>query len=167
MAGIGTLRETGLHAELKAWYARAGDEVEAAVDGYVVDLLRGETVIEIQTGHFSAIEPKLRALLASRPVRLVHPIAVERWIIQIGPDHLTTLSRRKPPRRGCAAQVFAQLVSFPDLLPDLPRPFTNRELGRALHQPAALAAQMTFCLRHMGTLSAAGKRGRASLHDLA
>ena len=62
MAGIGSLRETSLHASLKSWWARPGDLLEASVDGYVVDLLRGETVVEIQTGHFSAIRPKLRAL---------------------------------------------------------------------------------------------------------
>jgi hypothetical protein len=157
-------------------------------------------------------------------VRLVHPIARERWLVQAGAAAATPLSRRKSPRRGCAAEVFGQLVSFPELMghpnfslevlltleeewrrpwpdrnrgrrqhrvvdrhllqvvesvvlagpadclallpADLPRPFTNRELGRALHQPAALAAQMTFCLRRMGALAAAGKRRRATLHDL-
>jgi len=226
MAGIGTLRETALHAGLKTWYARAGDSLETTVDGYVVDVLRGDCVIEIQTGHFSAIRPKLLALLEHHPVRLVHPIAAERWIVQVGPNRLTPLSRRKSPRRGCAAQVFAQLVSFPELvrhlsfslevllvreeevrrawprpkrgrrrgwrlvdrrlvevmdslvldcpadclalLPaDLAWPFTNFELSRAMRQPAALAAQMTFCLRRMGALAAAGKRGRAVLHELA
>ena len=223
MAGIGTLRETSLHAALKAWYARPGDKLESTVDGFVVDLLRGDTVIEIQTGHFYAIEAKLQALLARRRVRLVHPIPVERWIVRLDADGKTRLSRRKSPRRGCAAHVFTQLVSFPELLrhpnfsldvlliqeeelrclwprprrgrrrqwrlldrrlidvtgnlllespadclallpANLPQPFTNRELGRALRQPAALAAQMTYCLRRMGALSAAGKRGRAVLH---
>ena len=37
---IGTLRERPLHASLKRWYARPGDRTEAAVDGYVVDLVR-------------------------------------------------------------------------------------------------------------------------------
>lgn len=225
MASIGTLRETDLHAALKTWYARPGDEAEATVDGYVVDLLRGDTVIEIQTGHFSAIRPKLLGLLAQRPVRLVHPIARERWIVQLGTDQ-ETRRRRKSPLRGCAAQLFAQLVSFPELvnhpgfslevvltqeeevrgpwqrpqrgwrrrqwrvldrrllavverivltgpadcvalLPsDLPRPFTNSDLGRALGQPAALAAQMTYCLRQMGALMAVGKQGRAVLHTV-
>jgi hypothetical protein len=226
MAGIGSLRETSLHASLKSWWARPGDLLEAKVDGYVVDLLRGETVVEIQTGHFSAIRPKLRALLARRPVCLVHPIAAERWIVRLDTDRRTALGRRKSPRRGCAAQVFAELVSFPDLLchpnfslvallireeevrcpwprarrgwrrrsrlldrrlvdvidsqlltgpadcaallpADLTRPFTNRELSAALRLPAALAAQMTYCLRQMGALSVIGKRGRAALHDLA
>ena len=100
MAGIGSLRETSLHASLKSWWVRPGDAVEASVDGYVVDLLRGETVVEIQTGHFSVIRPKLRALLARRPVCLVHPIAVERWIVRLDTDRQTRLSRRKSPRRG-------------------------------------------------------------------
>ncbi len=116
MAGIGSLRETSLHASLKSWWARPGDVLEANVDGYVVDLLRGETVVEIQTGHFSAIRPKLRALLARRPVCLVHPIAVQRWIVRLDADRQTRLSRRKSPRRDSAAQVFAELVSFPELL---------------------------------------------------
>jgi len=225
MAGIGTLRETGLHAGLKAWYVRPGDCQEARVDGYVVDILRGDTVIEIQTRHFSAMKTKLHKLLSSRPVRLVHPVALERWIVRFEADRRTRLGRRKSPRRGCAAHIFAELVSFPELLSHpnfslevalireeeyrclwprarrgwrrtsrvfdrrllevagslvlaapadclallpagLPRPFTNGDLGRALHQPAALAAQMTYCLRRMGALAPVGKRGWAVLHDL-
>ena len=225
MAGIGSLRETSLHASLKSWWARPGDQLETNVDGYVVDLLRGETAVEFQTGHFSAIRPKLHALLGRRPVCLVHPIAVQRWIVRLDADRETQLSRRRSPRRGCAAQVFAELVSFPELLrhpnftlvallihedevrcpwprprrgwrrqsrvldrrlvevvgnvslaspadclallPDgLARPFTNRELSAALRQPAALAAQMTYCLRQMGALAVVGQRGRATLHDL-
>jgi len=116
MAGIGSLRETSLHAGLKAWWSRPGDALEADVDGYVVDLLRGETAVEFQTGHFSAIRPKLLALLPRRPVCLVHPIAVERWIVKLDADRATRISRRKSPRRGSAAQLFAELVSFPELL---------------------------------------------------
>jgi hypothetical protein len=116
MSGIGTLRETGLHAALKAWYARPGDSLEARVDGFIVDILRGETVIEIQTHHFSALKRKLQRLIETRSVRLVHPIALERWVVRVAPDGATPLGRRKSPRRGCAALVFDELVSFPELL---------------------------------------------------
>ena len=59
-------------------------------------------------------------------------------------------------------------IAWPCCRPAWPaRPFTNRELGSALRQPAALGAQMTYCLRQMGALSVVGKRGRAALHDLA
>src|SRR5262245_49932452 len=74
---IGTLRETSLHAALKQWYARPADDVEAEVDGYVVDLRRGDTLIEIQTCNFAAIRRKLLALVERHPVRLLHPIASE------------------------------------------------------------------------------------------
>ena len=36
-----------LHASLKAWYAEAGDRFEVAVDGYVIDLVRDDLLIEI------------------------------------------------------------------------------------------------------------------------
>jgi hypothetical protein len=116
MNGIGTLRETGLHSALKAWYAQPGDQVEAALEGYVVDILRGEAVIEVQTHSFASIRRKLFQLAQRRPVRLVHPIALERWIVRVARDGLTQNSRRKSPHRGHPAQVFAELVSFPELL---------------------------------------------------
>jgi len=39
---IGTLNEGALHAQLKDWYRRSGDRVEQVVDGFVVDLVRGD-----------------------------------------------------------------------------------------------------------------------------
>ena len=116
MPGIGTLRESSLHAALKAWYARPSDEAEVRVGGYVADLLRGNQVIEIQTHHFSALTQKLARLVEGRPVRLVYPIALERWIVRVAADRETPVGRRKSPRRGQAVHVFAELVSFPELI---------------------------------------------------
>ena len=81
---IGNLRETALHAALKAWYARPGDEWEAPVAGYFVDLRRGDVLIEIQTRNFSAIKRKLARLLDEYTVRLVHPVAQEKYIVREG-----------------------------------------------------------------------------------
>ena len=83
---IGRLNELSLHAGLKRWYARPGDRLEAPVDGYVIDLVRGELLIEIQTGSFSAIKRKILDLVSRGPVRLVHPITREKWIVKVGPD---------------------------------------------------------------------------------
>ena len=44
--GIGVLNERSLHASLKEWYAEPGDATEVKVDGYVIDLVRGERLIE-------------------------------------------------------------------------------------------------------------------------
>ena len=114
MPSIGRLRETALHAALKAWCARPGDEVEASVEGYVIDLRRGDTLIEIQTRNFSALKRKLLQLIEHYPVRLVHPIAQEKYIVRLGRNG-KVLSRRKSPKHGQAAALFAELVSFPEL----------------------------------------------------
>jgi len=34
------MNEKPLHAALKAWYYQPGDEVEMAVDSYIIDILR-------------------------------------------------------------------------------------------------------------------------------
>ena len=113
---IGTLNESPLHAALKAWYARPGDQFEVCVDGFVVDVVRGNLLVEIQTGSFSAIKRKLAALTASHPTRLVYPIAREKWIVKRGRDGGGRPSRRKSPKRGAFEHVFVELVSFPKLL---------------------------------------------------
>jgi hypothetical protein len=113
---LATYREAPLHAQLKAWYARPGDRIEAPVDGYQVDLVRGEQLIEIQTRGFAGMRPKLEALLArGHAIRIVHPVAVDRWIVNLDPDG-RPLTRRRSPRHGGAVDVAIELVSFPELL---------------------------------------------------
>jgi hypothetical protein len=112
---IGTLNEKPLHAALKQWYALPGDRVEVPLQGYFVDLVRGELLIEIQTASFGSIRGKLRTLTREHHVRLVHPIAVERWIVKEARRGQPG-SRRKSPKRGRLEDVFVELVSFPELL---------------------------------------------------
>jgi len=116
VSGIGTLGEHHLHAALKEWYRQPGDRTEVGVDGFVVDLLRGEReIIEIQTRGFSKMRRKLDHLLDRHPVRIVHPIAAEKWIRKIDKGG-AQLSRRKSPKRGRAADICSELISFPMLL---------------------------------------------------
>jgi len=115
---IGTLNEKPLHAALKEWYARPGDRFEVPVDGFVADILRDDLLIEIQTGTFAAMKRKLRRLLPHHPVRLVYPIAREKWIVKLPPGEGAPLSRRKSPRKGSVEDLFNELVSFPHLLDD-------------------------------------------------
>jgi hypothetical protein len=115
-AGIGILREKPLHAGVKAWYARPGDRVEVPVDGYVIDLVRDELLIEIQTRGFSGMRTKLAALLATgHRVRVVHPVARDRWIVSVD-DVGTLLARRRSPKHGSLVDLVPELVSVPDLL---------------------------------------------------
>jgi len=115
---IGTLREKPLHASLKRWYARSGDRIEVPVDGFVIDLVREDLLIEVQTRGFSSMKQKITTLLdLGHRVRVVHPIPINKWIVKVDADG-TVLSRRRSPRHGNPTDVFAELVSFPNLLAD-------------------------------------------------
>jgi hypothetical protein len=115
---IGSLNERPLHAALKTWYAQPGDKIEEQVDGYVIDIVRGALLIEIQTGGFSSIKRKLLDLVTRHRVRLVYPIAREKWIVKLAGDGQIPLSRRKSPKRGEYHHLFGELVSFPALMAD-------------------------------------------------
>ncbi len=115
---IGTLRETHLHASLKHWYARSGDRVECPVDGFVIDLVREDLLIEIQTSGFSSMKRKVTSLIdQGHRVRIVHPIPADKWIVKVDDDGVV-LSRRRSPKHGTFTDVFAELVSFPEALGD-------------------------------------------------
>ena len=217
---IGTLGEKSLHAALKFWYAQPGDCFEVQVDDFVIDVVRGEMLVEIQTRNFSAMRRKLERLLPHHPVQVVHPIAREKWIVRETADG-QFIQRRKSPKRGRIEEVFRELVRIPDLLmqpnlmievlftqeeeiwrddgkgswrrkrwsihdrrllavvdnaifvnpsdylallpPDLPQPFTNRDLATALGLRLNLAQKMSYTLRKAGLLEVAGKRGNALL----
>ena len=62
-----------------------------------------------------ALALKLAALLEHHPVRLVHPIARERWIVRLNAGG-EVVGRRKSPKRGRVEHVFAELVRFPALI---------------------------------------------------
>ncbi len=115
---IGTLNEKSLHAALKQWYAQPGDLIEVAVDGFTVDIVRGDLLIEIQTRNLSAIKRKLTTLVEQHPVRLVYPIAQDKWIVRQSKNDRRVLrfARRKSPRHGTVELVFEELVSLPQLL---------------------------------------------------
>lgn len=115
MNAIGTLNEKPLHASLKQWYAQPGDRFEVGTDGYCIDIVRGDLLIEIQTKGLAALRKKLTALLERHPVRLVYPIAVEKWIVMRDAAG-AVLRRRKSPKRGIAEDLFSELVSIPALL---------------------------------------------------
>ena len=116
MTSIGTLNEKSLHSALKAWCLQPGDRTELPVDRYIIDIVRGDLLIEIQTRNFSAIKAKLRKLTSQYPVRLIYPIAQQKWIVKLPSDDHEEQRRRKSPKRGTLFHIFDELVSFPELL---------------------------------------------------
>jgi hypothetical protein len=217
---IGTLREQSLHAEIKQWLAKPGDLLEQAVDGYQIDILRGELLIEIQTRNFSALKKKLTKLLETHKVVLVHPIAQTKWIVR-KTKRGRVVSKRKSPKTGRLEHLFDELIYMPqlathsnlsmlilltheeeiwrddgkgswtrkhwsifdrrlvkvvgsiqldnrndflDLIPaSLPRPFSHKQLAKAIKAPIWMSTRMSYCLRKMGYLESVGKQGRSML----
>ena len=116
MSRIGLLNEKPLHASLKQWYLRPGDRLEVPVDGFVIDIVRDDLLIEIQTRNFAAINSKLRTLTRSYRVRLVYPVVQEKLIVRLARGKGGITVRRKSPKRGRLEDLFWELVSIPQLL---------------------------------------------------
>jgi hypothetical protein len=221
VSNIGVLREGPLHAAVKAVLARPGDRFEVPVGRFVIDLVRADgELVEVQTGSFGPLGPKLDALLDEHRFRIVYPIAAERRIVRVDEDG-EVLSVRRSPRRAGVVDVFDRLVAFPSVLthphltvevlliredhvrggapirrgrrtrdpgerrlvdvldrvelrgsddvvralPALPsEPFSTQELAGLLGCSVTLAQRTAYCLRMMGIIDPAGKRGRTPLH---
>jgi hypothetical protein len=119
---IGLLNEKPLHASLKEWCAQPGDRFEVPVDRFVIDIVRDDLFLEIQTSNLASLKSKVACLTRSHQVRLVHPIAWEKWIVHLanGDDH--PASRRKSPKRGRVEDLFWKIVG-------LARLFANSNLS--------------------------------------
>jgi len=116
MNNIGSLNENPLHAAVKAWYAGPGDQTEVALGGYVIDLVRADgELVEVQTANFGQMRAKLTALLPDHRVRVVYPVAQEKWVVKVSEDG-EILSRRKSPKAGRVEMIFKELVGIPQLL---------------------------------------------------
>jgi hypothetical protein len=221
VSNIGVLREGPLHAAVKEMLARPGDRLEVPIDRFVIDLVRADgELVEVQTGGFAPLAPKLDALLDEHRFRIVHPVAAERRIVRVDEDGEIT-SIRRSPRRASVVDVFDRLVAFPSLLthphltvevlllredhvrrvraartgrwtrdpgerrlvdvldrvelrgpedvvrmlPALPSgPFSTREMAALLSCNVTLAQRAVYCLRVIGIIEAAGKRGHTPLH---
>jgi len=114
--GIGVLNEQSLHASLKECYAGDSHSQEVRVDGYIIDAIRGNQLIEIQTQHFTAIRKKIFHLINKYSVLLVYPVAQEKMLVKLPRNGDGEPIRRKSPKRGAPYKAFTELVSFPELV---------------------------------------------------
>lgn len=119
-SAIGTLNEGSIHDALKQRYAQGDAVLEYPIDSYVADVFvkdpSGDHLVEVQTSGFGALRKKLQALLPRFPITLVHPIAAVRHIVKLPTAQGESPSRRRSPKKGSTAHVFAELVYMPTLL---------------------------------------------------
>src|SRR5665647_66665 len=109
------MNEFSLHSEIKKIYSLPGDQFEVKLDNYIVDILRENLVIEVQTKNFSALKEKLQMLTQKHKVRLVYPLPEKKWITHVTKDHLE-LNTRKSPKKGKLTDLFRELVMIPNMI---------------------------------------------------
>jgi len=113
--GIGTLKESSLHAKLKEWYRKPGDRLEVPIDGYLIDIVHSDLLIEIQTQNFSAIKKKLKKLIKNHKVLLVYPIISDKWIVY--QDNIQSKARKRLSPKHCTYNnIFDELIYIPELI---------------------------------------------------
>jgi hypothetical protein len=113
---IGTLHENSLHAALKSWYKESEDKCETRVESYIIDIVRDDLLIEIQTKNFSAIKRKLEQLVKDYKILLVHPIVRDKWIINVDPISNVMISKRLSPKHDSYVDIFEELFRIPELI---------------------------------------------------
>ena len=112
------MTEYSLHSQVKAWYSIFGDEIEVKVDeGYIIDIIRKNMLIEIQTRNFSSIKKKLIKLLKNNRVRLVYPISKIKWLVYVN-NNGELIRKRKSPKTGKIVDLFYELVFLSELAKD-------------------------------------------------
>jgi len=119
-ASIGTKNESELHRALKFHYSGYDGVTETVVGGYICDAQTSSgEIIEVQTGSFGPLRQKVKFLVESGKVRIVHPIIVQKYI-ELYDSEGKFIHRRKSPRCGSAWDLFNALIYAPEL-PLLPR----------------------------------------------
>ena len=110
------MQETSLHSVLKDLYTKEGDHQEVLVDGFIVDVVSGNLLIEIQTRNFAAIRNKIAFLVENHPFLLVHTIPQEKWIVYVPKFDSRRVQRRKSPFHGRIENLFSELIRVPEIL---------------------------------------------------
>jgi hypothetical protein len=109
--------EFTLHRQLKTHFAGTDAQFELSVDGFRVDVVNGQQLVEIQHGPLSAIRDKVRTLLERHQVRVVKPLVVRKQLVKRARKNGKVVSRRRSPRQGTLWDLFDELVYFTRVFP--------------------------------------------------
>jgi hypothetical protein len=113
------VKESSLHKSLKEYYAIGGGKQEVAVNGFLIDVVKNNTLFEIQTRNFASLKVKLKSLLEIKKVKVVYPIPLQKWIVRIpNVNDGKATTRRKSPKHGRIEFLFNELVYISNSLPN-------------------------------------------------
>jgi hypothetical protein len=113
---IGTLNETTLHTDIKWLYSKSNDQLERKVGNFIVDIVRDDFLIEVQTTNFSAIRNKLEFLIKNNKVKLIHPIIRDKWIVYLDTQLNKVIRRRLSPIHCSYLNIFKELIRIPKMI---------------------------------------------------
>ena len=135
--GIGTLGEKQMHSAIKRFICPDESYHEALIDGselcniaedggdkprkkrrFVADVLKENTIFEIQTGPFSPLKKKIEWILenTSYDIVVIHPIAEIKWLNYINGKTCEIEKRTKSPLKGKFTDVAGDLYFFRDFI---------------------------------------------------
>jgi hypothetical protein len=109
------LNENTIHNQLKTAFSKAGDMIEQEIDGYVIDIVRKKTLIEIQTKNFLKMKPKIKKLLKKYKLKLVHNIPSIKWLVTVDEEN-NIITKRKSTKKGSFYHIFDELIYLTDIV---------------------------------------------------
>lgn len=108
-SGIGTLNEFSLHADIIKHLSQPEDLLEAELEGYRIDILRGNKIIEVQTRNIAQLMHKIRKLQDTHTIEIIYPLQVKKLIIKKNGQG-EIVSKRTSPKKERIENIFDELV---------------------------------------------------------
>ncbi|MFT5303125.1 MAG: hypothetical protein ACI87E_003809 [Mariniblastus sp.] len=110
--------ETTLHRQLKNEFCDPGAQIEVKLGRYIIDVVCGERLIEIQRSSLSSIRDKIGELLQQGyTVEVVKPLVVRKRLIKLSGKGGNEVDRRWSPTRGTILDLFDELIYFTNVFP--------------------------------------------------
>lgn len=115
---IGTYKEKRLHQILKKFIEDDEACHEIPIGAYVADILRGDEIVEVQTGSFYPMREKIRYYLEETEfsVNIVRPLPYIKWCLWIDPESGEITSRKKSPKKTLPKDIMRDLLFLCDFL---------------------------------------------------
>jgi hypothetical protein len=114
-SSIGTKQERTLHQYLKYYFCNESIFHEQKCCGYIVDILKDNQIIEIQTSSFNAMRKKLACLLNKYPITIVYPIINQKLIYNLD-ENGELISIKKSPKKENPLKIGKELYKINNLL---------------------------------------------------
>lgn len=110
--------ETTLHKQLKEHYSTKRSKLEVRVDGFIIDVVDGKRLIEIQRSGLSSIRLKIQKLLNNdHKVEVVKPLVVRKRLIKLNRKNGSVVDERWSPKKGGPLDMFEELLYFTRVFP--------------------------------------------------